>query len=57
MQDSALAGTLGGLTVLSSSIEVKGGYVSGPLSASSLGIILGVSIPLGILRNIFKNYL
>jgi hypothetical protein len=57
MQEAALAGILGGLKVTASSIEVKGGYVSGPLSASSLGIILGVSIPLGILRNIFFNYL
>ena len=57
MQEAATAATLGGLSVISSKIEVKGGYVSGPLSASSLGIILGVSIPLGILRNIFLNYL
>ena len=57
MREAALAGTLAGFKVTASSIEIKGGYVSGPLSASSLGIILGVSIPLGILRNIFFNYL
>lgn len=47
---------LGGLIIGSSSVSVTGGSItSNESSNSSLGLILGISIPLGVLCNFYNN--
>lgn len=50
IKNVAQAGALGKLTVISSNVVVVGGVLASP--SNNLGIILGICIPIGVLRNI-----
>lgn len=45
--------TIAGMPVQSSTVTVNGGKIIRPQSSPSLGLILGISIPIGVIRNIF----
>jgi hypothetical protein len=50
IQNAAQVQNLGNLPVISSSVVVVGGVLASP--SNNLGIILGICIPIGVLRNI-----
>ena len=50
IQNAAQVQNLGNLPVISSSVVVVGGVLATP--SNNLGIILGICIPIGVLRNI-----
>jgi hypothetical protein len=52
LQTGLSSGTLGGATVLSFSITADGGDI--PVEGVNLALILGITIPLGIIRNLYN---